>query len=183
MLGMVLLGSKSDASQFDALVKAEPALFDKECKELGGEVDCAKEKQETVAARVKIVEGYKKVLASAGACAEPKCLEALLQDPEPVARERAAYELGRRGVASSLPALFAAIKREVKDDVDLNPRFAAICAVDWITAANPEAKKSAAAEAKGLQALVKSDERRPLTQRIAEEVLRLACRLDSGDKP
>ena len=182
ILGVVLLGGKSDAKEFDGFLKAEPALFDKECKELGDEVDCAKEKESTLAARVKIIEGYRKVLETAGACSEQKCLEALLVDAEPVARERAAYALGRRGVVGALPALFTAIKRDVKDVVDLNPRFAAICAVDWITAASADARKSAAAEAAGLQTLVKSDERRPLTQRIAEEVLRLAYKLERSNK-
>ncbi len=182
MLGVVLLGNKADAREFDGLVKAEPVLFDRECKELGGETDCAQEKERTVAARVKIIESYKKVLETAGGCTESKCLEAMLSDADPVARERAAYALGRRLAAESLPALFAAIKRGVKDAVDLNPRFAAVCAVDWITAASADGRKRAAPEAAGLRALVKSDEKHPLTQRIAEEVLRLAYKLERFGK-
>jgi HEAT repeat protein len=178
MVGLVLLGAKRDAKTLGALLKGEPALFDKECKALEGEVDCAKEKEAIVAARVRIIEGYRKVLETAGGCAEDQCLEELLASPEPLARERAAYELGRRGSARSIPALIATIQREVKDEVDLNPRFAAVCAVDWIAAANTEARKAAATQVGALKALVKSDEKRALTQRIAEEVLRLATKLE-----
>lgn len=182
-LGLTLLGSKADAKALTAVVKEEPALFDKECKALGGEVDCAAEKESTVAARVKILRGYQKTLDSVGGCAEIKCLEALLASPEPAARERAAYELGRRGSTSSVPALVAAIEHEVKDEVDLNPRFAAICAIDWLASASPAAREAAAAQAGRLKALVKSDERRALTQRIAEEVLRLSTKLERGAAP
>lgn len=183
MLGLALLGAKSDAKSLGALLKEEPALFDKECKALSGEVDCAAEKQAIVAARLKIVEGYRKTLESAGGCSAVKCLEEQLSSAEPTARERAAYELGRRGSVSSIPALVGALQREAKDEVDLNPRFAAVCAIDWIASGNPDGRKLAAAEVDRLKALVKSDEKRPLTQRIAEEVLRLATKLERGAAP
>ena len=182
-LGLALLGTNAEIKTFDGLIKDEAPRFDKECKEGDyGEVDCAKEKEKNVTARVKTLTSYKAVLEKVATCSDNKCVEKSLTDPDPITRERAAYELGRRGAAESLPALLGAIKAPAKDIVDLNPRFAAICAVDWITAGSPEAMKAASGEANALEAQVDLDSQKVLTQKIAEEMKRLAVKLQRGAK-
>lgn len=183
MLGLALLGGESDIKKLETFAGAEEKLFMKECEEgYYGEVDCAAEKAKNVENRVKTITTYKKVLETIAACKETddKCLESALSHAEPVVRERAAYELGRRMAVSSLPALFAAIKRPVNDVVDLNPRFAAICAVDWITAGDSGAMAKAKPEAKALEAQVEDESKKTITMKIAEEVKRLAVKLNRG---
>ncbi len=178
-LGLALLGTANEVKAFDGYVKDEPKLFKKECEEgIYGEVDCAKEEKANVENRTKVLTGYKKALETVVACTDDKCFEKLLDDKDPIVRERAGYELGRRMAVGSLPALFNAIKKKVEDKVDLNPRFAAICAVDWIASGDPAGMKAAKAEANALEALVNTEKEKVLTQRIAEEVKRLAVKLE-----
>ncbi len=182
VLGLSLIGGAKDVKAIESVEKEEPGMFDKECGAGNyGDVDCAKEKAKNVENRLKNIASYKKALEVVSKCDnDAKCLEKLLADGEPVVREHAAYELGRRGAVDSLPALMTAIKREVTNTVDLNPRFAAICAVDWIAASNAKAMAAAKAEVNSLFALVEKEKRVTLTMRIAEEVQRLAVKLDRG---
>ncbi|HEY3450107.1 MAG TPA: HEAT repeat domain-containing protein [Myxococcales bacterium] len=178
-LGLALLGTAAEIKAFDGYIKDEPKLFKKECNDgIYGEVDCAKEEQANIENRSKVLNGYKKALETIAACQDDKCLEKALTDKDPIVRERAAYELGRRMAVGSLPALFATIKSKVEDKVDLNPRFAAICAVDWIASGDPAGMKAAKAETNALEALVTAEKEKILTQRIAEEVKRLAVKLE-----
>jgi hypothetical protein len=126
------------------------------------------------------MSSYKKALETIAACSDNKCLEKALNDADPVVRERAAYELGRRNAIESIPALFATIKRPVQDKVDLNPRFGAICAIDWITSGDAKAFAAAKEQAGALEAQVNEEKEKILTQRIAEEVKRLAVKLERG---
>ncbi|MFN7134811.1 MAG: HEAT repeat domain-containing protein, partial [Myxococcales bacterium] len=135
------------------------------------------EKAKNVEARTKTITSYKKVVETIAACKEEKCLEESLKAQDPMVRERAAYELGRRGSASALPALLESIKKPVENVVDLNPRFAAITAVDWITASNPEAMAAAKASVAALDAQVEEDSKKVMTQKIAEELKRLVVKL------
>ncbi len=178
MLGLALLGTANEMKAFDGFVKEEPAKFDKECNDGEyGEVDCPKEKPANIENRTKVATNYKKVLETITACADDKCLEGALMHTDPIIRERAAYELGRRGAVASLPALLGAIKRPAADIVDLNPRFAAICAVDWLTSSDPKALASVRGEASALEAQVEVEKAKTLTMKIAEEVKRLAVKL------
>ncbi|MBI5548507.1 MAG: HEAT repeat domain-containing protein [Deltaproteobacteria bacterium] len=178
-LGLALLGSDKEIKVFDSLLKEEPGRFKKECNDgLYGEVDCAAEEAKNVEARAKVLGGYRKALETISACADNKCLEQALNHTDPIVRERAAYELGRRNAAESLPALFAAIKRPVADKVDLNPRFAAICAVDWVASSDPKAMTAAKAEVNALNAQIEQEKEKTLTMRIAEEVKRLSVKLE-----
>ena len=89
----------------------------------------------------------------------------------------------RSAYTSQVPLLFSeSLKENIlmgipEDKVDLNPRFAAICAVDWIASGDAEAMKSAKAEVGALDALVEKEKEKTLTMRIAEEVKRLAVKL------
>ena len=178
-LGLALLGTANEIKAFDGYIKDEPKLFKKECEEgIYGDVDCAKEEKANIENRTKVLTGYKKALETIAACQDNKCFEQALNSADPIVRERAAYELGRRMAAESLPALFATIKKPVDDKVDLNPRFAAICAVDWIASGDPAGMKAAKAEVNALEALVAAEKEKTMTMRIAEEVKRLAVKLE-----
>jgi HEAT repeat protein len=179
MLGLALLGGQKEIKSLEGFLAAEPKLFVVECERGDyGDVDCAAEKTKNVEARSKSITAYKKVLETISACNDNKCLESALTNAEPIVRERAAYELGRRKASESVGALIEAVKRPVKDVVDLNPRFAAICAVDWITAGDSAAMAKARPEASALEAQVEKDRDNVLTQKIAEEVKRLAVKLE-----
>jgi len=181
-LGLALLGTSAEIKAFDSYIKDEPKLFKKECNDgVYGEVDCAKEEQANIENRTKVLNGYKKALETISACQDDKCIEQALGNADPIVRERAAYELGRRMAAGSLPALFATIKKSVDDKVDLNPRFAAICSVDWIASGDPAAMKAAKQETNALKALVAVEKAKTLTMRIAEEVMRLAIKLERSN--
>jgi HEAT repeat protein len=183
LMGEALLGGEAELKALPGFAKDEGARFDKECNDgIYGEVDCKKEKPSNVEGRLKAVGSYQKTLEIITSCKDNPCLEQALTHTEPLVRERAAYELGRRKATESLPALLSAVKREIKDVVDLNPRFAAICAVDWITSADPGAMAKAKVEAASLEALVEAEKAKVLTQKIAEEVKRLAIKLERGNK-
>lgn len=181
MLGVALLGEEKDLKSFDAFLKAEPGRFDAECKDgYYGNVDCAAEREKNVEARTKTITGYRQVVEMVAACSDDQCFEKALASDEPVVRERAAYELGRRQAAGSVPALLEAVKRPVANVVDLNPRFAAICAIDWITAANKEAMAAGKAAVEALDAQVEEESKKVMTQKIAEELKRLSVKLARG---
>jgi HEAT repeat protein len=178
MLGVAMLGGGSEIKAFDGFAAVEGKLFMRECEEgIYGDVDCAQAKQENVEDRNKNISRYRKVLQTISACSDNKCVANALNDPEPLVRERAAYELGRRRAADSLWALFEAIKRPVKEEEELRPRFAAICAVDWIASSDPGAKSQAKAAVPALEQQVAEDSRKTMTMKIAEEVKRLAVKL------
>lgn len=181
MNGLVMMGGAKEAKEFDGFIKAEPANFTTECENfVYGNVDCKKEKDAIVAKRVEKMQKYKTTIATVAACPDTACVQKLLDSPDMLLRERVGFELGRRGSVESLAPLMALVRREVKDESELNPRFSAICAIDWIVAAHPEAKASLKSDAEALSAQVEGESKKVLTQKIAEEVKRLAVKLNRG---
>jgi len=182
MLGLALLGGQGEIKILDGFAKDEAARYAKECaKAEPTEPDCkvdVKERPAYLEGRVGTIDSYKKALELITACKDDKCLEAALAAAEPVVRERAAYELGRHGAAGAVPALLAAVKRPIGNPMDLKPRVAAICAVDWITGASPAAMAAAKGEAAALHAQIEQEKDNPLATKVADEAQRLAIKLE-----
>lgn len=175
VLGLALLGTGKEAKLFDALLKEEPGRFARECQVRTEEQDdCASD----VALRARVLESMRKALETATACADTPCLSAALSSADPVVRERAAYELAARNASEALPALFASIQRPLEDGGDLNARFAALCAVDWIASADSKAMAVAKLQVNALEAQVEREKDKASTARIAEEIKRLAVKIE-----
>lgn len=182
--GVVALGGRAEAKAFDAMIKDEPKNFLAECKNGDyGEVDCNKEKDQVNADRNKSLTSYKAALETVGKCAgatDSQCLIAALAHPDPVVREKAAYEAAFRRDQGALPALVGAILRPAKAEADLVPRVAAILAVDWLVGNDEVARSKIASEVPKLQELQAADSRISANAESAEEVQRLIDVIQRG---
>jgi HEAT repeat protein len=94
-----------------------------------------------------------------------------LSDKDAIVRARAAYELGRGGVTSAVPALGKAAA-----DESLLVRVAAIRALDWL-AQVPAAKPLLQSLAPQLAAQLAAEQGHVQTVRVNEELRRLHTRL------
>jgi HEAT repeat protein len=110
-------------------------------------------------------------LAAQKCAGVPACWAQSLGDKDAIVRARAAYELGRGGVASAVPALGKAAA-----DDSLLVRVAAIRALDWL-AQVPAAKPLLQTLAPQLAAQLEAEQGRVQTVRVNEELRRLHTRL------
>jgi HEAT repeat protein len=174
MAGLSRLGGEADAKNFDDFLKNEPALFSKECER----AELAKDQCEaTIKKHLEVIAAHKKRIDVMKGCGAEACLLGKLKSDDPMVRERAAYELGRIGTKAAIPALVEAIQRPAVVVDDLEARFAAISAVDWITRSSSDALASARASADTLNALLKKEEGKAMTIKIDEDVKRLVVKL------
>ena len=95
---------------------------------------------------VKMLQDNKARLVAFNECkADVACWSGKLKDQNPLVRERAAIELGHLNDPKSMPALLEALA-----DKNLEARFAAIMAVDWVAT---QTKEGLAGAQKGLARL------------------------------
>jgi HEAT repeat protein len=177
IIGLALLGKQKEIAVLDLLLQQESASFDQECKKIAEEEECAKAKPENMTLRKKNITMYKKVIESFVGCSDTTCLQKLLNSEQPMVRERAAYELGYLGVPQSVTALVDAIRRPPSNAIDLNSRFAALCALEWTVSSNAQAMAKAKEFVPALEIQVEKDKEQILTQPSAEELMRLVVRL------
>jgi HEAT repeat protein len=111
------------------------------------------------------------VLEVAKTCDSPGCWLMKLQDPQPMVRTRAAYELGWAGAAEGVPALV-----KICTDEELQVRVAAIRALDWL-AAVPAAKPALQEGAKKLAEQLSQEQGKTRFQKVDEDLRRVQFKL------
>lgn len=180
MYGLAMVAPRKDAKLFAAYEKNVGKLFAKDCEEYGifGDIDCATEGKKDLETMKKAMAGYRNAVSTACASGDMDCLKQNLESDEPRVRERAAYELGRKGGTEVVPLLLNAIHREMKADTDVPPRFAAVLGLDWATRDDGEARALARKDVPNLQAQVDREKTKKLSQASAEDVSRLIMKLE-----
>ncbi|WP_373046768.1 HEAT repeat domain-containing protein [Vulgatibacter sp.] len=178
------LGDEKTLATWEKWEKAEPAASVKGCmREV--EYDDAKGKEaaqqhcdELGANVVKILADNKARLVAYNECkADVACWSGKLKDENPLVRERAAIELGHIADPASMPALLAALA-----DKNLEARFAAIMAVDWVASQTKPALEEAK---KGLAALdkqINTEKDKIQFVKINEDLKRLAVKIRRLDR-
>ncbi len=127
----------------------------------------------------KLAEERAKAFAALGApleaakeCAGAEsCWTGKLADKNPLVRARAAYELGRSGVAQAVPALV-----KLAGDADFQARIAAIRALEWLLP-HPAAKAALKDAAAALAVQLQSEQGSVKFYKVNEELRRLQARL------
>ena len=183
MYGLAMLSPAKDARLFDAYEKNAPKLFEKDCNDYGifGSIDCATEGKKDFEVMLKGMKGYRTTIEVVGACqSETDCLAKALDHEEPRARERAAYELGRKGGVEVVEPLLSAIHRPLKTATDLAPRFAAVIGLDWATRDDADARNKARAAIPKLREQIETEKKKQLSQPAAEDISRLIVKLERG---
>jgi len=173
------LGDEKTLALWEKWQKEEPALSSRACmKEVeyddaAGKEAAQKHCDELAGNVVKLLEENKARLVAYGACkADVACWSGKLKDENPIVRERAAIELGHIADPGAMPALLEALK-----DKNLEARFAAIMAVDWIAT---QTKEGLAAAQKGLAAIdeqINAEKDKIQFVKINEDLKRLAVKI------
>jgi HEAT repeat protein len=111
------------------------------------------------------------VLELAKTCDAPACWMGKLQDPQPLVKMRAAYELGRAEFAEGIPGLV-----KMCGDEDSSVRAAAMRALDWLSSV-AAAKVNLQTAAKQLAAQLVSDQGKARFQKVDEDLRRVQFKL------
>lgn len=183
MYGLSMLAPARDAKLFDAYEKNAKRLFDKDCSDyrIFGEIDCATEGAKDFEVMKKAMKAYRTTIEVVGACqSDMGCLVKALDSDEPRIRERAAYELGRKGGVEVVEPLIEAIHRPLTTANDLAPRFAAVLGIDWASRDNAAARDKARAAIPKLREQVEVEKKKQLSQPAAEDIQRLIIKLERG---
>ncbi len=179
--GLALMGGPAEAKLFDRFLKDEKGHFAKECKDAGNSPeDCASQADKELESRARNANAYRAVISSLGSCSETACLEKGLRDADPVARQRAAYQLAQRGAVDSVPALLAAVREPLKTDADAHPRVAAVLAAEWLVERDPAARARFRGEVPELQKLIESESGKVAGRNTVEDLRRLVDLLENG---
>jgi HEAT repeat protein len=179
--GVALMGGPAELPLFDRLVKGEKGRFLKECEGAGNSrEDCESEAGKELAAREKNTRAYREVIELLGRCSDAACLERGLGAADPVARQRAAYELAHRGSVDSVPALLSAVRAPLKSDADAHPRVAAALAIEWLVERDPAARARFSGELPALQQLIEKESASVAGRASVEDLRRLADILERG---
>lgn len=174
LAGISKLGDERELKIVEAEQKAEPQKTAEECKLLDASAsDCAEAKKKRTAEYGDLMAR----LEAAKAChVDAACWAGKLGDKNPAVRERAALEIGHHGSAAQVDALLASIAQPAQNQPDLDARYAALLALDWLTNAGAVGGKATAAADK-LDALVEQEKGKSFTIKVDEDVKRLAIKL------
>lgn len=178
------LGDEKTLAKWEAWEKAEPALSTGACmKEM--EFDDAKGKEaaqkhceELSANIVKTLQENKPRLVAYNECkTDVACWTGKLKAEDPLVRERAAIELGQLRDAKSVPALMAALT-----DKNLDARYAAIFATDWVASGSKEGLEAAKAGLAKLDEQIETEKDKVHFAKINEDLKRLAVKIRRLDR-
>lgn len=177
------LGDDKTLEQWEAWEKAEPALTSGVCMK-GLDYD-AKSKEaaqkhcdELAGNVVKILGENKARLVVAAECKEDSaCWIGKLKDENAMVRERAAMELGRIGDPKAIVPLMAALS-----DRELEARFAAIMATDWLASSSKEALEEAKKGLARLDEQIEQEKDKVHFAKINQDLTRLAVKIRRLDR-
>jgi len=173
------LGDEKTLATWENWEKTEPGLSTKACmKEV--EYDDAKGKEaaqkhcdEVAANVVKILQDNKARLVAYNECkADVACWTGKLKDENPLVRERAAIELGHIADPKAMPALLEALA-----DKNLEARFAAIMAVDWVATQSKDGLATASQGLAKLDGQIAAEKDKIQFVKINEDLKRLAVKI------
>lgn len=178
------LGEEKALAQWLAWEKAEPkASFDRCMKEM--DFDNASGKQAATDhckalsdAVVKMLADHKSRLVAYGECKQNvECWTKKLNDADAKVRERAAYELGRINDPKAMPAIVAAM-----GNADLDARYAAILAADWIVSASKEGLEAGKAALPKMEQQLKDEAGKVHVVKVNEDIKRLVMKIRRMDR-
>lgn len=172
MFGVAMLGDDHDRPGFDKLAQSEDKLTADECKEDSDVSGCndpaglAKKHGETL-------QGYAKVLDAAKEChGDGACWAKKLDDPAPLVKQRAAFEVGRSGKADLVAALLSHLKES-----NLEARSAIIQGADWLITDNKDAAQTARASVPAIDKQLDEEHGKTDFVKVDEDLKRLAVDL------
>ncbi|MBX5480516.1 MAG: HEAT repeat domain-containing protein [Myxococcaceae bacterium] len=170
--GIAMLGGEADIPAMEKLVKDEPTIHAAYCK-TDPEYDLCKDVAASAKKQAEEIQTDLKRLVAAKECKKDiACWVKKLDDPDPGVRERAAYEVGRGNDAKFTDVL---VKR--LSDKNLDTRYAAITAADWLVTDNPEAFKTAKASLAQIQKQLEEEKGKTEFVKVNEDLKRLAVKL------
>lgn len=173
MRGVAMLGE--DPAVFDKFTAAEQKLFDAECKEDDGQDEC-KDVAASVKKHQEKIAAYKNRATAAAECkADAKCWVKHLDAKDEGTRERAAYEIGRSGDASTIDEL---MKRLTEKNLDT--RLAIIQGADWLIDDSKDAMAQARKSLPALEKQVADEKGKTEFVKVNEDLRRLLAKLQRG---
>ena len=172
IIGIAMLGGEKELPILEKLASSEAATHAAYCK-----TDQEDERCKDVAASAKkqaeAIQGFALRAKAAVECkSEHACWSKKLDDPDPGVRERAAFELGRSGDAQ-----FTALLVKRLADQNLDARYAAITAADWLTD-NADAFKTAKSALAQIEKQLEEEKGKTQFVRVNEDLRRLAVKLN-----
>ncbi|HWV37392.1 MAG TPA: HEAT repeat domain-containing protein [Vulgatibacter sp.] len=180
------LGDEKSLQQWEAWEQAEPKLTSSTCIK-GLDFDPRNEKDKAAAQKhcddmaanvQKVLADNKPRLIAAAECKEDSdCWIGKLKDENPMVRERAAMELGRLGDPKAIGPLMAALA-----DRELEARFAAILATDWIASSSKEALEEAKKGLAQLDAQIEQEKDKVHFAKVNQDLTRLAVKIRRLDR-
>jgi HEAT repeat protein len=170
--GIAMLGGEKDLPTLEKLATTEEATHAAYCKSNADDERC-KDVAASAKKQSEAIQAYALRTKAAAECkSEHACWSKKLDDPDPGVRERAAFELGRSGDAQYTAVL---VKR--LSDQNLDARYAAITAADWLTD-NAEAFKTAKASLAQIEKQLEEEKGKTQFVRVNEDLRRLAVKLN-----
>ena len=171
--GIAMLGGENDIPALEKLAKDEPTIHGNYCKQ-----DPDYEACKDVAASAKknadyILKEEKRLLAAKECKSDIGCWVKKLDDADAGVRERAAYEVGRGNDAKYTDEL---VKR--LSDKNLDTRYAAITAADWLVTDNADAFKTARASLGQIEKQLADEKGKTEFVKVNEDLKRLAAKLE-----
>lgn len=175
LTAIALIGDDRELKFMEDAKKSEPGRVDKECKELqASAAECTEEKKKDDA---KLAEMIERLHAAKQCKADLACWTGKLKDKSAVVRERAALEVGRNGGPAQAQSLVDAIVAPATNAADLNARFYALLALNWVAGRNGGLAGETGKVADRLDALVEAEKGKAFTIKVDEDVKRLAIKL------
>jgi HEAT repeat protein len=172
IMGLALLGGEAEVKAFEALLAAEETRTTAECKENPEYKGCNDPAALVKAHRDTITKHLTALKGSLGA-ADAAGWASKLTATDPGVRERAAYELGRKGGAAEIDAL-----AKLTADKNLDVRVASFQALDWLTDKGPEATARGKAALAGWKQQLATEAGMTQYVRVNEDLKRLVAKLE-----
>jgi HEAT repeat protein len=170
--GIAMLGGEKELATLEKLATTEEATHVAYCK-TDAEYERCKDAATFAKKQTESILAYTARVKAAGDCkTDHACWSKKLDDPEAGVRERAAFELGRSGNAQYTGLL---VKRLA--DQNLDTRYAAITAADWLVTENPEAFKTAKASLGQIEKQLEEEKGKTHFVKVNEDLRRLAVKL------
>lgn len=172
IVGVTMLGSDKDVAALEKLAANEEKAHTAYCKD-DPEYERCKDVAGSVKKQAQAIATHALRLKAAGECQRDfGCWAKKLDDADAGVRERAAFELGRSGDAKFTADL---VKR--LSDQNLETRYAAITAADWLVTDSKDAFSAARASLQKIEKQLEDEKGKTQFVKVNEDLRRLAVKL------
>jgi HEAT repeat protein len=172
IVGISMLGGEAELAALEKLAKDEAAIHAAYCK-LDDLYQACKDPAASVKKHTEAIAKQGRRLEAAKACKKDfACWVKKLDDEDAGVRERAAFELGRSGQ----PAYTAELVRRLSDN-NLDTRYAAITAADWLVTDSKDAFGLAKAKLGEIEKQLEDERGKTQYVKVNEDLKRLAVKL------